>query len=1178
MDDPKIGDTPGWPAFRLRASAVESPLQSAPIRAEQAIWSTVKRGKTARRALREVEFVAYISRRPIILGNGLMQVFSVPQTRRLMVLLSSLATLLSFFVSAAYAANIGTVVPVLGTVADLIYDSARNLVYLANASRNEVDIYSVGERRLVGSIATGTLPSSLALSPDLTTLYVASAGSNTINTINLNSRQRGNDYNIGSRPDAVAVGNDGKVVILGTGGLQRLDTTTGSVSPVPVSPPPTPPNGLQNIPPVFINTSAFASLVTTASGNLIIGRSLPNAGGGAANRLFVYEVASGVVLRSRNVTGVASILSASSDGSRFMAGPLLFDTQTLTILGRTGNVLNAASGGSAFSVDGNSVYASFNNGAACCAQTPINPLNPNNPQNPATPGVTIPGGGGFPGGGIFPGAPGAAQSQQTAAVLQILRSSSLTPQLGLRLSEQITSKIIASPDGQNLFATSTSGLMVIPIGQLNNVPILDVSSTNVVLSRDMCNRTIATATVQIRNIGGGRMTFAASVNSTSPTVTTPVILSQRSGIAPATLTISFDPRTVAVRGTSQYVVVLVSPEAVNIEPAILVNFNFRDVSDRGTIVPVNGLGVDMQMDSGRQRLYIANYTLGQVEVFSLESQTFLSPIRVGNRPLSMVMVNPSTLVVANFGSENFSVVDLDAMQEVDQISMGPIPLSTIVPLFPRYIAASSNAILFSVSPLPAAGVLPGNGQIWQLSLLTRSAFPRLDLGVGATNAIGGRNVLTAAADGSGILIADAGITQNANLRLYDPISDTFPILRFAAVPQFRGVAAAGSDGSSYVVENAVFNSVLGSQGFLASAAGLPIGQAASANAFGVAVANNIAVRVQSGTPQSLQRFNLATFQQDIQVSLPEQVMDITPAQSGANAALGAAPRQWPPRVTALEIGVNNQTQILPHGVIFDGNNNVYLLSWSGLTVVSLAQTGGRAPSFQASGVVNTSTHSRQISPGSLISILGSNLADAASAPGIPLPRLLGGVCVTANEMAIPLINTSPTQIDAQLPPELATTRVTLTVRSQRLGLVSPGVSIPVSLSSPGAFSLDVNGVKTAAIIHGADFALVTPDYPAERDETLILYAAGLGPVDPGVAAGEAASADPFSVTRESIQVTIGGHPYPVLWSGLAPGMVGIYQINLYVPGDRTEGDDLPVVITAGGAASATDDAPLTAVH
>src|SRR5437870_439964 len=1116
--------------------------------------------------------------------SGLMQALSIPQTRRALISLSSLAVLISFFLPAVYAANIGTVVPVMGIVADLIYDSARNLVYVANSSRGEVDIYSVGERRLVGNVATGTLPSSLALSPDLTTLYIASAGSNTINTINLNTRQRGNDYNVGSRPDAIAVGNDGKVVILGTGGLQRLDTATGRITPVPISPPPTPPGGLLNIPGAIITTSTFAGLVTTASGNLIIGRSTNVTVPVAANRLFVYEVASGVVLRSRNVTGLASILSASSDGSRFMAGPLLFDTQTLTILGRTGNVLNATlGGGSAFSVDGNSVYASFNNAAACCAQTPINPLNPNNPQNPATPGVVFPGGGGgFPGGGFGGGGvpPAPAQSQQTVAVLQILRSSSLTPQLGLRLAEQITSKIIASPDGQYLFATSTSGLMVIPVGQLNNLPILDVSSTNVVLSRDMCNRTIASATVQIRNAGGGRMTFAAAVNSTSPTATaTPVILNQRSGVAPATLTISFDPRTTAARGTSQYVVVLTSPEAVNIEPPILVNFNFRDVTDRGTIIPLNGVGVDMQMDAARQLIYVANYTLGQIEVFSLASQTFLSPIRVGNRPLSMAMVNPSTLVVANFGSENLSVVDLDAMQEVDQISMGPIPLSTTLPLFPRYVAASSNAILFSVSPLPAAGVLPTNGQVWQLSLLTRSAFPRLDVGVGSVKAIHGRYVLTAAAVGSGILIADAGTIMMATLRVYDPIADTFPILRFAAVPQFRGVAAAGSDGSYYVVENAVFNTVLGSQGALASAAGLPLPQAASANAFGVAIANNFAVRVQSGVPQSLQRFNLATFQQDTQVSLPELVTDISPAQSGATPTGGAPPRQWPPRVTALEIGVNNQTQILPHGLAFDGSNNVYLLTWSGLTAVSLAQTGERAASFQASGVVNTLTRSRRISPGSLISILGSNLADAASASGPPLPRLLGGVCVTANEMAIPLINTSPTQIDAQLPPELAATRgVTLTVRSQRLGLVSPGVPVPLSASSPGVLSLDVNGTKTAAIIHGADFALVTPDYPAERDETLILYAAGLGPVNPRVAAGEAASADPFSVTTESVEVTIGGHPYPVLWSGLAPGMVGIYQINLYVPGDRAQGDDLPVFITAGGAASATDDAPLTSVH
>ena len=42
-----------------------------------------------------------------------------------------------------HAANIGTVVPVIGQVADLAYDSQRNLVYLANPARNEIEIYSV---------------------------------------------------------------------------------------------------------------------------------------------------------------------------------------------------------------------------------------------------------------------------------------------------------------------------------------------------------------------------------------------------------------------------------------------------------------------------------------------------------------------------------------------------------------------------------------------------------------------------------------------------------------------------------------------------------------------------------------------------------------------------------------------------------------------------------------------------------------------------------------------------------------------------------------------------------------------------------------------------------------------------------------------------------------------------
>jgi len=1073
-----------------------------------------------------------------------MGLFYRRQISRAVLLLLCLGLLFSFCGVTASAANIGTVVPVVGPVADLVYDAGRNLVYLANPLRNQVEIYSVDTRRLTGTILAGLQPGSLALSPDGDTLYVANIGSLTVTAINLNfPTAAGRDYTIGSRPDSIAVGSDGKLVILGTAGLLRLDPVTAVVSPVPISPPATPPIGIPAIPASPTPAGFLAGLVTTASGNLVIGLS--------TNRLFVYEVASGTVLRSRNVTGLRAILSASTDGSRFMAGPFLFDTQTLTILGRTGTVAPTLTGGSAFSVDGNAVYATFS------TQSPINPLNTNNPQNP--------------GGAVIPGAiPGQTPGLQTQGVLQILRSSSLTPELGLRLSEAITSKIVASPDGQNLFANSTSGLLVIPVGQLSSLPVLDVSAASVVLSVDMCNRTVATASIQVRNAGGGRMTFAAVANNQNA----PVILNRGSGVAPANLTISFDPRSVTTRGTLQYAVVIVSPEAVNIEPAILVNLNFRDVGDRGAIVPISGVGVDLQMDTARQRLYVANYTRDQIEVFSLASQAFLPPIRVGNRPLSMAMVNSSTLVVANSGAENLSIIDLDAMQEIDQIPMGPVPLNA-TPLFPRSIAASANAILFSAVPLAAAGVAPGIGSVWQLSLVTHSAFPRQNLGTGTLNSIQGRNLLLAPANGSAILVVEG----NGNLRLYDPIADTFAVMRPLAVPGLRGTASAAADGSFYVVDNSVFNSALGSQGAIApGAVGLPGAQGQAGLAFGVIAAGNSALRVQAATVQtpvqSLQRYNLSTLQSDLQIFLPEQVLDISPAQIGtANGT-----RQWPPRATALELAANNQTQLLPRGIAMDSNNNAYLLTFSGLSVVSVAAAAGRAPSFQSSGVVNgASRRPGPVSPGSLITILGTNLADSAAASAAPLPRSLGGVCVTANEVAIPLISTSPTQINAQLPLELGTGRVTLTVRSTRLGQVSAGVQIPVSATSPGVFSADVNG-QPRAPLHVGDFTLVTPDYPAERDEQLILYATGLGAVSPVVPAGQGASADPLSPTTQPVEVTIGGQAFPVMWSGMAPGFVGVYQVIVYVPGARVQGDDLPVVITAGGMSSAVDNAPLAAIH
>ena len=58
-------------------------------------------------------------------------------------------------------------------------------------------------------------------------------------------------------------------------------------------------------------------------------------------------------------------------------------------------------------------------------------------------------------------------------------------------------------------------------------------------------------------------------------------------------------------------------------------------------------------------------------------------------------------------------------------------------------------------------------------------------------------------------------------------------------------------------------------------------------------------------------------------------------------------------------------------------------------------------------------------------------------------------------------------------------------------------------------------------------------------------------------------------------MTIGGVPASVSFSGLAPGFVGLYQVNAQVPAGLAAGDAVPVVMQMGGN---TSNAALIAVQ
>jgi uncharacterized protein (TIGR03437 family) len=79
----------------------------------------------------------------------------------------------------------------------------------------------------------------------------------------------------------------------------------------------------------------------------------------------------------------------------------------------------------------------------------------------------------------------------------------------------------------------------------------------------------------------------------------------------------------------------------------------------------------------------------------------------------------------------------------------------------------------------------------------------------------------------------------------------------------------------------------------------------------------------------------------------------------------------------------------------------------------------------------------------------------------------------------------------------------------------------------------------------------------------VIYANGLGPVDAPQSSGDPASSEHLVYTNATPTVTIGGSPAPPFFSGLTPGIVALYQVNVTVPADAPTGTQ-PLKLSIGG--------------
>ena len=174
----------------------------------------------------------------------------------------------------------------------------------------------------------------------------------------------------------------------------------------------------------------------------------------------------------------------------------------------------------------------------------------------------------------------------------------------------------------------------------------------------------------------------------------------------------------------------------------------------------------------------------------------------------------------------------------------------------------------------------------------------------------------------------------------------------------------------------------------------------------------------------------------------------------------------------------------------------------------------------------------------------------------------------------PLFFVSPGQINFQVPflGITGTSQQQITITN---GTQSTTITVTLRPYAPALFTTNTQGSGQASTVIAGSATLAAPSgafpgsRPARAGEFLSIYCTGLGDVSNRPGLGSASPSNPLAQTLVQPTVTIGGVNAQVLFSGLAPGFVGLYQVNVKVPDAAPTGAAVPLILTIGGVPSNT---------
>src|SRR5579883_2945825 len=218
---------------------------------------------------------------------------------------------------------------------------------------------------------------------------------------------------------------------------------------------------------------------------------------------------------------------------------------------------------------------------------------------------------------------------------------------------------------------------------------------------------------------------------------------------------------------------------------------------------------------------------------------------------------------------------------------------------------------------------------------------------------------------------------------------------------------------------------------------------------------------------------------------------------------------------------------------------------------------GGSAATSISGAALYGSNVAMASPGTLFSVSGSNLANTATRVfATPLPYTLAGVSATVNGIAAPILSVSPDSVTVQIPYEAGAGPAVLSINNN--GQIA-GFSFQIAPSSP-AILADASG-------HVAPFSTVN------QGGSIALYVVGVGDVSPSLRTGlsppSGTSIANLPKPLLPLSATVAGIPAFVEFAGVAPGVIGLAQVNIAWPASIPKGAQ-PVVVTVGEVSSAPD--------